>query len=61
MQSFPNEHFKLKNGKLVSVKKGDWIVTDQPLGEIYVIQDKTLRNTYISEKNKKILDYLNKQ
>ena len=56
MDFFPNEHFQLKNGKLICIKKNDWIVTDQPLGEIYVIQDKTLRNTYISEKNKKILD-----
>lgn len=56
MDFFPNEHFQLKNGKLICIKKNDWIVTDQPMGEIYVIQDKTLRNTYISEKNKKILD-----
>ena len=56
MNFFPNEHFQLQNGKLICIKKNDWIVTDQPLGEIYVIQDKTLRNTYISEKNKKILD-----
>lgn len=58
MEYFPNEHFELKNGKLVSVKKNDWIVTDQPMGDIYLIQDKTLRNTYISEENHKILQSL---
>lgn len=58
MEYFPNEHFELKNGKLVSVKKTDWIVTDQPMGDIYLIQDKTLRNTYISEENQKILQSL---
>ena len=61
MNFFPNEHFQLQNGKLICIKKNDWIVTDQPLGEIYVIQDKTLRNTYISEKNKKILDSFYRQ
>lgn len=61
MDFFPNEHFQLKNGKLICIQKNDWIVTDQPLGEIYVIQDKTLRNTYISEKNKKILDSFDQQ
>lgn len=61
MNFFPNEHFQLKNGKLICIQKNDWIVTDQPLGEIYVIQDKTLRNTYISEKNKKILDSFDQQ
>ena len=61
MNFFPNEHFQLQNGKLICIKKNDWIVTDQPLGEIYVIQDKTLRNTYISEKNKKILDSFDRQ
>ena len=58
MEYFPNEHFQLKNGKLVSVQKTDWIVTDQPMGDIYLIQDKTLRNTYISEENHKILKSL---
>ena len=58
MEYFPNEHFQLKNGKLVSVQKTDWIVTDQPMGDIYLIQNKTLRNTYISEENQKILKSL---
>ena len=58
MDYFPNEHFELKNGKLVSVKKTDWIVTDKLMGDIYLIQDKTLRNTYISEENQKILQSL---
>lgn len=58
MDYFPNEHFELKNGKLVSVKKTDWIVTDKLMGDIYLIQDKTLRNTYISEENHKILQSL---
>ena len=61
MDSFPNEHFQLKNGKLICIKKNDWIVTDQPLEEIYVIQDKTLRNTYISENNQKILESFDRQ
>jgi len=46
MEYFPNEHFQLSNGQLVSVQKYDWIVTDKPLGDIYLIQDKTLQNTY---------------
>jgi len=46
MEGFPNEHFILTNGNLVSVKKTDWLVRSQGNKEIYVIQNKTLKNIY---------------
>ena len=58
MEYFPNDHFILSNGKLINIKVSDWLARCVDDNDIYVIQDTTLRNTYISEENYKILSLL---
>jgi hypothetical protein len=51
MDEFPNEHFILANGNLVSVKETDWLVRSKSSRDIYVIQNKTLKYIYNHNSN----------